>query len=83
MREGIIVKALQRNYYVRTGGTAGVQGQGPFPAGRHLASVGDRVRLQCGPRRAREDRHVEERKNFFIRPAVSNIDPLVILASGM
>lgn len=82
--DGVILKALSGFYYVSDGGegTVACRARGKF---RHLGLtplVGDRVRitrLEDGTGMVDE---VLPRRNWFERPAVANIDRLVIVASG-
>lgn len=80
--EGRIIKALSGFYYVeaadgviecRARGILRKEGQSPL--------VGDRVEYSMSGKRGMVER-VLPRKNSFIRPAVSNIDLLVLLAAG-
>ena len=84
MREGIIVKALSGFYYVRTAeGLLECKARGRFRLDGTSPLVGDRVRCSVDSAgRGRIDT-VEERKNFFIRPAVANIDALVFVAANV
>ena len=84
MREGIIVKALSGFYYVRTAeGLLECKARGRFRLDGTSPLVGDRVRCSVDSAgRGRID-SVEERKNFFIRPAVANIDALVFVAANV
>jgi len=84
MREGIIVKALSGFYYVRTEEELlECKARGRFRLDGTSPLVGDRVRCSVDSAgRGRID-SVEERKNFFIRPAVANIDALVFVAANV
>ncbi len=84
MREGIIVKALSGFYYVRTAeGLLECKARGRFRLDGTSPLVGDRVRCSVDSAgRGRID-SVEKRKNFFIRPAVANIDALVFVAANV
>ena len=84
MREGIIVKALSGFYYVRTAeGLLECKARGRFRLDGTSPLVGDRVRCSVDSAgRGRIDT-VEERKNFFIRPAVANIDALIFVAANV
>lgn len=84
MREGIIVKALSGFYYVRTAeGLLECKARGRFRLDGTSPLVGDRVRCSVDSAgRGRID-SVEERKNFFIRPAVANIDALIFVAANV
>ena len=84
MREGIIVKALSGFYYVLTAdGILECKARGRFRLDGTSPLVGDRVRCSVDAAgRGRIDR-VEERRNFFIRPAVANVDALVFVAANV
>ncbi|HIS45168.1 MAG TPA: ribosome small subunit-dependent GTPase A [Candidatus Scatomorpha merdigallinarum] len=82
MPEGVIIKALSGFYYVRTDSeTVECRARGRFRLDGTSPLVGDRVIISLDAQgRGRVDK-VLERKNFFIRPAVANIDLLVAVAS--
>ncbi len=84
MAEGRIVKALAGFYYVQTSDTViECRARGKFRLDGTSPLVGDRVLVSTdNGGRGRIDR-VFERKNWFIRPAVANIDALVFVASGV
>lgn len=83
MREDVIIKALSGFYYVQTPeGILECKARGRFRMDGTSPLVGDIVvcsRDQNG--KGRIDK-IEERKNFFIRPAVANIDTLVFIAAN-
>lgn len=84
MVEGRIVKALSGFYYVQTAEESLLEcrARGKFRLDGTSPLVGDRVLCSTDAGgRGRIDR-VLERKNWFIRPAVANIDALVFVASG-
>lgn len=83
MTDGIIIKALSGFYYVRTAdGTLECQARGRFRLDGTSPLVGDRVKCSVDAAgRGRID-SVEPRRNFFIRPAVANIDALVFVAAN-
>ena len=83
MREGVIIKALSGFYYVRTEeGLLECKARGRFRLDGTSPLVGDRVSCSVDAQgRGRIDR-VEERKNWFIRPPVANIDALVFVAAN-
>lgn len=83
MAEGIIVKALSGFYYVESEGRRiECKARGRFRLDGSSPLVGDSVRCSVDENgKGRIDR-VEERKNFFIRPAVANIDTLVFIAAN-
>ena len=82
--EGIILKALSGFYYVDGGDGAltACRGRGKFRHQKLTPLVGDRVRFT----RLEGDSGILDeilpRKNEFQRPAVANIDQLVVIASG-
>ncbi len=82
-REGMILKALSGFYYVLDGDeTVTCKARGKFRHQKLTPLVGDRVvytRLENGSGVLEE---VLPRKNEFQRPAVANMDQLVIIASG-
>lgn len=83
MRENVIIKALSGFYYVQTpDGVMECKARGRFRMDGTSPLVGDKVvcsKDQNG--KGRIDK-IEERKNFFIRPAVANIDCLVFIAAN-
>ena len=83
MAEGRIFKALSGFYYVDDGETmVTCRARGKFRHQKISPLVGDRVRytlLEDGSGAVDE---ILPRKNEFHRPAVANIDQLVIIASG-
>ncbi len=82
MREGIIRKALSGFYYVDDGERVfSCRARGKHRHNRLTPLVGDRVRftpLEAGAGALDE---ILPRKNEFYRPAVANIDLLVVVAS--
>lgn len=82
MAEGIILKALSGFYYVDDGQTiTSCRARGKFRHEKLTPLVGDRVRftpLEEGKGALDE---IMPRKNEFQRPAVANVDQLVIIAS--
>lgn len=83
MISGIIVKALSGFYYVMTAeGIVECKARGRFRMDGTSPLVGDRVQCSRDANgKGRIDR-VEERRNWFIRPAVANIDALVFVAAN-
>lgn len=82
--EGIISKAMSGFYYVSApeGGTVACRARGRFRH-RHITPlVGDRVAITCLPDGSGMVDEIFPRRNAFSRPAVANIDQLVIVASG-
>ena len=82
MAEGRIVKALSGFYYVQSDqGLTACKARGKFRLDGTSPLVGDLVSFSEDAGSGRIER-VHERKNWFVRPAVANIDTLVFVASG-
>ena len=84
MTEGVIIKALSGFYYVQTeNGVLECKARGRFRLDGTSPLVGDRVKCSIdGSGKGRVDT-VLERKNFFIRPAVANVDAMVFIAANV
>lgn len=84
MKDGVIIKALSGFYYVQTAdGILECKARGRFRLDGTSPLVGDRVRCSTDAAgRGRID-GVEQRRNFFIRPAVANIDALIFVAANV
>ena len=82
METGKIVKALSGFYYVDCGGEiVRCRPRGKFLYDKVTPLVGDRVEITLTePGQGRLDR-IEPRKNEFQRPAVANMDQMVIIAA--
>ena len=82
-KSGCIVKALSGFYYVRTedGEITECRARGIFRKEKITPLVGDQVEFVTERGRGTVDK-IYPRRNSFVRPAVSNLDVLVILASG-
>lgn len=82
-KTGRIVKALSGFYYVHTPEERIVEcrARGIFRKQQVTPLVGDYVTFSMERGKGMIEA-IDERKNSFIRPAVSNLDALVILASG-
>ena len=82
--EGIILQALSGFYYVDGGDGAltACRGRGKFRHQKLIPLVGDRVRFTPLGEGAGILDEILPRKNQFQRPAVANIDQLVVIASG-
>ena len=82
--EGIILKALSGFYYVDGGDgrLTACRGRGKFRHQKLTPLVGDRVRFTPLEGESGILEEILPRKNQFQRPAVANIDQLVIIASG-
>ena len=80
--EGIILKALSGFYYVDDGQTVtACRGRGKLRHAKVTPLVGDRVEFTPLSDGQGALEAVLPRKNQFQRPAVANIDQLVIIAS--
>lgn len=81
--EGVILKALSGFYYVACGGEAPVpcRARGKFRHQKLTPLVGDRVRFTLLADGSGALDEILPRKNEFYRPAVANIDLLVVVAS--
>ena len=83
MTEGIIIKALSGFYYVAADGKIiDCKARGRFRLDGSSPLVGDRVRVSLDAHGKGRVDEVKERKNWFIRPAVANIDTLVFIAAN-
>lgn len=81
--EGIIFKALSGFYYVDCGGeTVTCRARGKFRLEKVSPLVGDRVTVTAQPDGTGTVDAILPRKNQFWRPAIANIDYLVVVASG-
>ena len=83
MTDGIIVKALSGFYYVTTeNGIVECRARGRFRLDGSSPLVGDRVACSVDSNGKGRIDKVYDRKNWFIRPAVANIDTLVFIAAN-
>ena len=83
MADGVIVKALSGFYYVNTGSElVECKARGKFRLDGTSPLVGDRVSLSIDANGKGRIEQLNERKNWFIRPAVANIDALVFVAAN-
>lgn len=83
MVSGIIVKALSGFYYVRTAdGILECKARGRFRMDGTSPLVGDRVKCSVDSAGKGRIESVDGRRNWFIRPAVANIDELVFVAAN-
>ena len=82
MSEGVILKALSGFYYVDDGQTVCTcRARGKHPHAGLTPLVGDRVRFTPLEKSSGALDEILPRKNEFYRPAVANIDLLVVVAS--
>ncbi len=80
--QGVIIKALSGFYYVKTeSGTVECRARGRFRLDGSSPLVGDRVEISLDANGTGRVDKLLPRKNFFIRPAVANIDLLIAVAS--
>ena len=80
--QGIIIKALSGFYYVAAGDTVlECRARGKFRKTGESPLVGDRVTVLPEGEHKGTVQTILPRRNRFLRPAVANIDLLVILAS--
>jgi len=84
MAQGVIIKALSGFYYVRCGEeTVECRARGIFRREGMTPLVGDRVEVSLlGGGKGSIDA-IGERRNAFVRPAVANVDALVLLCSAV
>ena len=83
MESGIIIKALSGFYYVQTeNGILECKARGRFRLDDTSPLVGDRVQCSLDANGKGRIDKVEDRKNWFVRPAVANIDTLVFVAAN-
>lgn len=82
--KGRIIKALSGFYYVDVGadGPVACRARGRFRHEKVSPLVGDRVEISVTGSGEGTVDAIEPRDNSFTRPAVANIDQLVIIASG-
>ena len=80
---GTIIKALSGFYYVSAENSVyECRARGKFRLDGTSPLVGDRVSFAVSENGKGYIENVHERKNFFIRPAVANIDVLVFIAAN-
>lgn len=80
--EGVIYKVLSGFYYVKTkNGMLECRARGKMRHDGLTPMTGDKVICEAGNDNKGVVLEIKERKNFFIRPAVANIDLLVFVAS--
>ena len=80
---GFILKGIGGFYYVRTdSGVIECKARGKFRKSSQKPVIGDRVMIEVQDDGTGYIMSIEPRKNSLIRPAVSNIDQLVIVCSA-
>ena len=84
MEQGRIVKALSGFYYVETAEVALVEckARGKFRKDGKTPTVGDRVEISRSGSRGMIETLLP-RENFFVRPAVCNLDLLVVFCANV
>ena len=84
MAQGVIMKALSGFYYVDLEGeTVTCRGRGKLRHEKVRPLVGDRVEITLSPDGTGAVEAVLPRKNQFSRPAVANLDQLIILGANV
>ena len=84
MTEGVIIKALSGFYDVQCGETlVSCKARGKFRLDGTSPLVGDRVLCSVEANGSGRIDRVLERRNWFIRPAVANVDALVFVAANV
>ncbi len=83
MTEGRIIKALSGFYYVQTeNGVLACKARGRFRLDGTSPLVGDRVLCSRDAGGSGRIDRVLERRNWFVRPSVANVDALVFVAAN-
>jgi len=84
MTEGRILKALSGYYYVQTDERlVTCRARGRFRLDGTSPLVGDRVSVELGEDGTGSIREIKPRRNYFLRPAVANIDLMVMVAAAV
>ena len=80
---GTIVKGIGGFYYVRTEkDVIECRARGKFRKNELSPIVGDKVTVALNPDGSGQVVEIHERKNFLIRPGVSNVDKLVLVSAA-
>lgn len=80
--KGTIIKGIGGFYYVdTTDGVIECRARGKFRKNEILPTVGDRVTIEVNQNGLASVKEIDKRLNFLVRPAVSNIDCLMIVAA--
>ncbi|MBQ6795124.1 MAG: ribosome small subunit-dependent GTPase A [Clostridia bacterium] len=80
--KGTIIKGIGGFYYVdTTDGIIECRARGKFRKNDVLPTVGDKVIVETEDKKQGSVKEIEKRRNSLIRPAVSNIDTLMIVAA--
>lgn len=84
MPKGLIIKALSGFYYVKTDeGITACRARGKFRLDGVSPLVGDYVNFDLTADGKGFVQSIEPRKNIFIRPAVANVDYLVLMCANV
>ena len=84
MQEAVIIKALSGFYYVKSDGVEiSCRARGRFRLDGTPPLVGDRVLFERTEEGHGYIKELLPRRNFFIRPAVANVDYLVLIAANV
>ena len=84
MPKGLIIKALSGFYYVKSeDGVVACRARGKFRLDGVSPLVGDVVEFDLTEDGNGYVRGIEARKNIFIRPAVANVDYLVLMCANV
>jgi len=84
MPDGRIIKALSGFYYVQTAdGIVQCRARGRFRRDGQSPLVGDTVTVELTEPGSGYVLEIAPRKNAFVRPAVANVDTLVLLAAAV
>ena len=84
MTEGRIIKSLSGFYYVETGeGVIACRARGRFRMDGSSPMTGDMVSVAIAPDGTGTVKEILPRRNRFIRPAVANIDLMVMVAASV
>lgn len=82
MESGTIVKGIGGFYYVKTkNGIIECRARGKFRNEAKTPTVGDNVEIDIDTDNTGTVKTIKKRKNFFVRPPISNIDTLIIVAA--
>lgn len=82
MKSGTIIKGIGGFYYVKTDiGIIECRARGKFRNEAKVPTVGDFVDIDIDENGCGTVKSIKKRKNFFVRPPISNIDTLVLVAA--
>jgi ribosome biogenesis GTPase / thiamine phosphate phosphatase len=82
MKSGLITKGIGGFYYVEAAGTVyECKARGVFRKNKVTPFVGDHVNISLGEDGTGSIEEILPRRNFLIRPPISNIDQLIIVVS--